>query len=100
MCILYSPWCQHCKQWIHFFQQIAENVYHRIHFCAINSEDIYHKNDHITAELNIKQYPTLLWFTPNSTLSKEYKNPNMFTFQRWKQTFTEEDLQLWIYSFL
>ena len=111
MCIVYSPWCQHCHKSITMFQTFAENLYHQIHFCAINSEDIYHKNDSLTAELDVHHYPSLWWFTPVPKVKKLPKMTeqqmkewdsyrNRFVFYSWNQPLQEKDLQLWLYSHL
>jgi thiol-disulfide isomerase/thioredoxin len=90
--ILYAPWCQHCVESVSMFENLATQLYYKVGFCAINSDDLYHQNDHVVAELNVSEYPTLVWVVPDP------KEPRKFTYAHWKQPISENSILQWIYK--
>ena len=91
--IFYAPWCQHCKETVDLFERLSSILFNRVGFCAINGEDLYHKNDYLCAEADVKLYPTLLCTIPN----KKSKNEE-FIYKKWEDELDEDLLLKFIYG--
>ena len=46
---------------------------YKFYICALNSDNLKDKNDHITSKLKLKEYPTILTISKNGSL-KIYNN--------------------------
>ena len=62
--IIYSPNCEICKTHCDLFTELAL-IYKNFNFYSINCYDIKNKNDILCVNLNIKVYPTILYFKNN-----------------------------------
>lgn len=59
---VYSPGCPHCVDFKDTYVSMASKINNKIPVAAINADDVINGNEILADYMNIKSYPTVLWY--------------------------------------